>query len=65
MDREEWEIELEKRKILQDSYITEMKKNKFIEEIKSGLGEDILKNPNTVHKKPNFFDKLKKFLIND
>lgn len=60
MEREEWEIELEKRKILQDTYITEMKKNKFIEEIKNGLGEDILKNPNTVHKKPGLFDKLKK-----
>jgi hypothetical protein len=65
MEREDWEIELEKRKILQDSFVTEMKKNKFIEEIKGGLGEDIVKNPNTVHKKPNFFNKLKKFLIND
>ena len=60
MEREEWEIELEKRKMLQDSYVTEMKKNKFIEEIKNGLGKDILKNPNTVHKKPGFIDKLKK-----
>ncbi len=60
MDREDWEVELERRKILQDSYITEMRKNKFIEEIKNGLGEEILKTPNSIHKKPNFFDKLKK-----
>ena len=60
MDREHWEVELERRKILQDSYITEMRKNKFIEEIKNGLGEEILKAPNSTHKKPNFFDKLKK-----
>lgn len=65
MEREEWEIELEKRKMLQDEYVTEMKKNKFIEEMKNGLGDDILKNPNTKHKKPGFFDKLKKLLIND
>lgn len=68
MDREEWEIELESRKMLQETMITEMRKNKFIDDIKSGLGEDILKEPNKVHKierKPSFFNKLKKMFFND
>ena len=46
MNREEWEVELEKRKILQDINITELRKDKFIEEIKNGLGDKILKTPN-------------------
>ena len=50
-NREDWEIELEKRKILQESLITEHKKNKFIEEIRSGLGEQIIKEPNKIQKK--------------
>ena len=65
MDKEEWEVELERRKILQESFITEMRKNKFIDEISSGLGEKIIKEPNKIHKKPGFFDKLKKIFIND
>jgi uncharacterized GH25 family protein len=60
--REDWEIEQEKRKMLQDSIVTEYKKNKFIDEIKSGLGEDILKQPNTVYKKPSLFKRIKKVL---
>lgn len=60
--REDWEIEQEKRKILQDSVLTEYKKNKFIDEIKSGLGEQIIKQPNTTHKKPSIFGKIKKIL---
>ena len=34
MDRKDWVIEQEKRKILQEEMVTEMKKNKFINEIK-------------------------------
>lgn len=60
MNREEWEVELEKRKMLQDSLITEMRKNKFIEEISNGLGDKILKEPNKKQKKPGFWDKIKK-----
>ena len=63
MEREEWEVELEKRKILQDNYVTEIRKDKFIEEIKSGLGEKILKEPNTLHKKKGFIHKLKKIFL--
>jgi hypothetical protein len=61
-EREEWEIEIEKRKILQDSLITDMRKNKFIDEITDGLGENIKKEPNTIHKKEKktFLSKLKK-----
>jgi hypothetical protein len=62
MNREEWEVEQEKRKILQDALITEIKKNKFIEEIQNGLGESILKEPNKVQKKPSLFSKFKKLL---
>ncbi len=61
-NREDWEIELEKRKILQESLITEHKKNKFIEEIKSGLGKQIMEEPNKIQKKRNFWFKIKKLL---
>jgi hypothetical protein len=60
MNREEWELEQEKRKILQDSLVTEMKKNKFIEEIKNGLGNEIKKEPNKVQKKRSLLFKIKK-----
>lgn len=63
MNREEWEIELEKRKILQDAHITEFRKEKFIDEIKNGMGEKILKEPNTVHRKKGFLYKLKKIFF--
>jgi len=62
MDRKDWEIEQEKRKILQEEMVTEMKKNKFINEIKNGLGEKIKKEPNTVFKKPSLLIKIKKLL---
>ena len=60
--REEWELEQEKRKMLQDHMTTEYKKNKFIEEIKSGLGEQILKEPNKLQEKRGFCFKFKKLL---
>jgi hypothetical protein len=62
MNREEWEIEQERRKIVQDQLVTEYKKNKFIEEMKNGLGEIIVKEPNTVQKKPSKWDKFKKLI---
>jgi len=62
MNRQEWEIELEKRKMLQETMITDMKKNKFIEEIKNGLGEKILMEPNKMVKKPSIWSKIKKVL---
>jgi hypothetical protein len=65
MEQEDWELELEKRKILQESMITEMRKNKYIDDIRNGLGECIVKEPNTVHKKPGLLSKLKKMFIND
>lgn len=60
MNREEWEIELESRKMLQDNMVTDMRKNRFIEEIKNGLGEEILKEPNRKVKKQTIIDKIKK-----
>lgn len=61
-NRSDWEIELEKRKILQDQMVTEYQKSKFINEIKNGLGEEIMKEPNKKVKKHGFFFKLKKIL---
>jgi hypothetical protein len=68
MDKEEWEVELESRKIIQEVMITDMRKNKFIEEIKSGLGEQIIKEPNKLQTKESnkgFLKKLKKIFFND
>lgn len=61
-NREEWEIEQEKRKMIQDQITTEYKKNKFIEEIKSDLGQCILKEPNKKQKKLSFWVKFKKLI---
>jgi hypothetical protein len=61
-EREEWELEQERRKLLQDKMVTEYKKNKFIEEIKSGLGDEILQEPNKVYKRPSFWSRFKKVL---
>jgi len=62
MSRQEWEIEQERRKFLQDRLVTEMKKNKFISEIKNGLGKEIVKKTNTIQKKPSLLYKIKKLL---
>lgn len=62
MDRQDWEIEQEKRKMLQDQLVTEQKKSKFIKEIMSGLGDEIKKQPNTIHKKKGIWTKIKKVL---
>jgi hypothetical protein len=58
--REDWVLEQERRKLLQDQMVSERKKDKFIEEIKSGLGEKILKEPNKKQKKITILQKLKK-----
>jgi hypothetical protein len=60
--REEWVLEQERRKLLQDQIITENRKNKFIQEINSGLGEKILKEPNKKQKKVTLLQKIKKSL---
>lgn len=65
MDKEELEIEMEKRRILQDEMVTDMRKNQFINKIKNGLGEEIKKEPNKIQKKPSFIDKLLKIFMND
>jgi len=57
---EKWLIEYEKRLLEQDKYITEVKKQKFIEEMKNGLLDDIKKEPNKIQKKPSIFQKLKR-----
>jgi hypothetical protein len=58
-NREEWEVEQEKRKLLQDSMVTELKKDKFITDIKNGLGKKMKKEPNANHKKPSLLSKIK------
>lgn len=63
-ERVDWEIELEKRKILQESMVTDLKKDKFIKEITSGLGDKILEEPNKLQKKPGLLSKLKKMFLN-
>lgn len=60
--REEWVLEQERRKLLQDQIITENRKNKFIQEINSGLGKKILKEPNKKQKKVTLLQKIKKSL---
>lgn len=60
--REEWEIELERRKLLQEKMVTERQKERFIKEIRSGLGEEILKEPNKIQKPPTIWVKLKRLL---
>ena len=60
--RQEWEIELERRKLLQEKMITERHKERFIKEVMSGLGEEILKEPNKIQKSPTIWGKLKKLL---
>lgn len=55
-------IKDEERKMLQDMVATEIKKENFIRDITSGMGIEILKEPNKIHvrKKLTFWDKIKK-----
>lgn len=61
-NRGEWELEQEKRKLLQDRMVTDLKKDKFISEMKNGLGDRIKRQPNTVHKKTSIISRLKKLI---
>ena len=63
--REDWVLEQERRKLLQDQIVSERKKEKFIKDIKSGLGNHIKYNGGRVHKikksrVKRFWDKLMK-----
>lgn len=54
------EIDLMQKEFLSDKARTEREKNKFINQIKFGLGDEIKKNPNKVTKiKKSFGDKIK------
>jgi len=55
-------IKNEERKLEQDKFVTELKKEKFINDIKGGLGNEIVKQPNTVQKKISFWGKIKKLV---
>jgi len=52
-------IKDEMRKMKQDIFTTEIKKENFIKEIANGLGEEIKNEPNKIQKKLSFFDKIK------
>ena len=52
-------IKDEMRKMKQDIFTTEIKKENFIKEITNGLGEEIKNEPNKIQKKLSFFDKIK------
>lgn len=62
ISREDWELEQEKRKLLQDKLITEHKKNSFINEIKNNLGKKIIQEPNKIQNKMTLAGKIKKLL---
>ena len=60
--REEVEIEQERRKILQDVFVTEIKKKKFIDKIKNEWSNSMMEEPNKVQKKSTVWSKFKKLL---
>ncbi len=60
--REEIEIEQERRKMLQDVFVTEIKKKKFIDKIKNDWSNSMMEEPNKIQKKPTIWSKLKKLL---
>ena len=60
--REEVEIEQERRKILQDIFVTEIKKKKFIDKIKNEWSNSMMEEPNKVQKKPTVWSKFKKLV---
>lgn len=60
MENDDWLIRNYERRIAQETFLTDMKKERFINEIKDGLGETIKEEPNTIQKKPTFWQKLKK-----
>ena len=56
-------IKDEVRKMQQDAFNTQIKKEQFINEIKNGLGQEILKEPNIIQKKLSFWTKIKKMFF--
>jgi hypothetical protein len=59
------ELEASIKDVISQKYVTKLKKDKFISEIKTGLGNDIKKNPRGVKIiKKTFFDRVKGFLRN-
>jgi uncharacterized GH25 family protein len=62
---DEYMIKHEERKMQQDALVTLSKKNKFISDIKNGLGEEIIKEPNKPQKKITFWGKIKRLFSND
>jgi len=57
------EIEMIEKEMLADKYVTALKKVKFINELKTGLGDEIKANPNGIKviKKP-LFQRIKESL---
>jgi len=53
-------LKSEELKMRQDIVATEIKKENFITEIKNGLGDEILREPNKEQKKLTFWQKIKK-----
>lgn len=55
----------EELKMRQDIVATEIKKEIFIQEIKKGLGDEILKEPNRQQKKLTIWQKIKKMFSHE
>jgi hypothetical protein len=53
-------LKSEELKMRQDVVATEIKKEIFITQIKNGLGDEILKEPNKERKRLSFWQKIKK-----
>jgi hypothetical protein len=53
-------LKSEELKMRQDVVATEIKKEIFITQIKNGLGDEILKEPNKERKRLTFWQKIKK-----
>jgi hypothetical protein len=60
--RIEYTIQHEKRKMVQSSLSTDAKKNKYVHDIKNGLGELIIEEPNKPQKKVRWYHKLFRML---
>jgi len=54
----QWEIDREEKFIKRDRVSTDVKKNKFIQEIKNGLGDEIKNKITPKPKKGNWFTRL-------
>lgn len=55
----------EELKMRQDIVATEIKKEIFIQEIKNGLGDEIIKEPNRQQKKLTIWQKIKKMFSHE